>query len=150
MEVLLRRYKSDEKATLGKLNIDGEFYCYTLEDEYREKKVMHETRIPAGKYLLELRTIGTFHEKFKVRYPRIHKGMIEITNIPNFSAVLIHPGNTEKDTSGCILVGDRIDEQKMQIVGGTSTPAYLRVYLKIANHLALGHKATIEIQDLDR
>ena len=150
MEVVLKRYKSDKDTTLGKITINDVFECYSLEDEYREKKVMHETRIPQGKYNLKLRTIGTFHEKFKKKFPSIHKGMIEVANVPGFEAILIHPGNTDEDTSGCILVGTKVDEKKMCIVGGTSTAAYIPLYTKIANMLDIKEPVTLEIQDLDR
>ncbi|HMV01658.1 MAG TPA: DUF5675 family protein [Chitinophagales bacterium] len=87
-------------ATLGTLSLNGKFLCDTLEDEYRDIKVHGETRIPAGTYKIEL----VNSPKFTPRYG--HK-MLAVTNVPNFQGILIHPGNTDKDTSGCILVGKR-------------------------------------------
>ena len=54
------------------------FLAYTLEDEYRKEKVMHETRIPAGTYEITLRTVGGFHTKYTHKYGEMHKGMIVI------------------------------------------------------------------------
>ena len=64
------RISSQEDSTSGilfEVNPGGtkSFLCYTVEDEKRDKKVMHETRIPAGTYKLELRTVGGFHERYK-------------------------------------------------------------------------------------
>lgn len=87
-------------ATLGTLSLNGKFLCDTLEDEFRDIKVHGETRIPAGTYKIEL----VNSPKFTPRYG--HK-MLSVSNVPNFQGILIHPGNTDKDTSGCILVGKR-------------------------------------------
>ena len=130
MKLLVQRYKSSPNATLGKLFIDGVFECYTLEDEFRAVKVRGETRIPAGTYQVILRTEGTTHFQYAKRFPDIHKGMLHVINVPNFQFILIHIGNTEKDTEGCLLVGADRDENKMTI--GRSTIAYRKMYPKVA------------------
>ena len=80
MELEVIRFSSQKDSTLGLLfNVTDEkreFLCYTLEDEYREEKVMHETRIPAGTYEITLRTVGGFHNKYSERFPKIHKGTL--------------------------------------------------------------------------
>ena len=98
MKVKLVRFHHGKDDTLGLLFIDGVFQCFTLEDEYREAKVAGETRIPEGTYLLGLRNFGKHAERYG--HP-----MIEIKNVPGFTDILIHKGNTEKDTAGCLLVG---------------------------------------------
>ena len=50
MEIITQRYSDGGKSTLGLLFIDDIFNGYTLEDQRRDVKVMHETRIPAGRY----------------------------------------------------------------------------------------------------
>lgn len=148
MLLKLERIKSTDKATLGKLYINGHFECYTLEDEYRKVKVKHETRIPAGTYVIKLRKYGKWHERMKKRYITIHKGMMELIDVPNFTDILIHPGNKESDTSGCILVGTEIDEKNMVLL--QSTKAYLTLYLKVTNAMINNESVTIEIIDKDR
>lgn len=136
MNLLVQRYKSTPNATLGKLFIDGVFECYTLEDEFRAVKVRGETRIPTGKYKLALRTEGETHLKYAQRFPDIHRGMLHVTNVPGFQWILIHIGNTEKDTEGCLLVGADRDEQKMTI--GRSSVAYRKMYPKVADAVTKG------------
>jgi len=131
MKLLVQRYKSTPTATLGKLFIDGVFECYTLEDEFRAVKVKGETRIPAGTYKLSLRREGTTHFQYAKRFPDIHKGMLHVLNVPGFQWILIHIGNTEKDTEGCLLVGEERDENKMTLL--RSTVAYRKMYPKVAH-----------------
>lgn len=149
MDIKLIRYKSNEFATLGKLFLDKNFECYILEDEYREVKVKHHTRISAGVYELAFRKYGRFHDIYKARYANFHQGMIELKNVPNFTDILIHAGVTHEDTSGCLLTGKQVDEQKMQITSGTSAHAYIALYIKLANAMKEG-KQFIQIFDYDR
>ncbi|MEL7531423.1 MAG: DUF5675 family protein [Bacteroidota bacterium] len=144
------RYSFGKHDTLGKLYIDGKFVAYTLEDEKREVKKKHDTCIPPGKYKLSFRTVGGFHDRYKndKRFKDFHIGMLWVRDVPNFQFILIHVGNTDKDTSGCLLVGLEPDrrresslEEKRMIVG--SGAAYKKVYPIIANHLASGQPALI-------
>ena len=50
MEITVNRFISDNDTTISHINVDGKFICFGLEDEYRENKLVGETRIPAGKY----------------------------------------------------------------------------------------------------
>lgn len=79
--------------------------CYTLEDEYQALKVKGETRIPAGVYEIKFRKKGGLHAKYNKKYPDIHRGMLHITDVPNFEHILIHTGNTDEHTAGCLIVG---------------------------------------------
>ncbi|MEL6593544.1 MAG: DUF5675 family protein, partial [Bacteroidota bacterium] len=144
------RYSFGKHDTLGKLYIDGKFMAYTIEDEKRDVKVKHETCIPAGKYKLSLRTVGGFHSRYSNDrdFNDFHIGMLWVREVPNFQFILIHVGNTDKDTSGCLLVGlepDRSKENKIdskRMIFG-SRAAYKKVYPVIANHLASGQPAVI-------
>lgn len=128
MKIELRRYRDTGIATFGKIFIDDEFQCYTLEDIQRNEKIVGETRIPSGDYVLAPRRYGKFYEKYKDKFS--HSFAIEICDVPNFTDVLIHIGNTDADTRGCVLVGDRADENANAIYA--STNAYLALYEKIA------------------
>jgi len=145
MIIKVQRFHSSDDFTIGKLFIDNKFECFTCEDEKRELKVMHETRIDAGTYDISLRTYGGHHEKYKVRFKDIHKGMLQLINVPKFKDILIHCGNDESDTSGCILVGKHAD-----LIRGTisqSTQAYRDLYIKVMAAFERGEKVKIEIKD---
>jgi hypothetical protein len=145
MNITVTRYKHEKDFTIGKLFIDGQFECYTLEDEKREVKVMHETRIPEGKYNVVLRTFGGHHEKYEKKFPE-HEGMLWVTNVPGFKDILIHIGNDDDDTSGCLLVGLGPDEAKGKIVN--STVAYLRLYNKVLPVLKAGKEVWIKYESV--
>jgi hypothetical protein len=153
MELKLYRISSQADSTNGILYINNEFACYTLEDEQREIKVMHETAIPLGIYEIQFRTVGGFHSKYLKRYGAdFHKGMLELQDVPNFQYILIHTGNTDEHTSGCILISDTQENNLIVKDGfaGKSTQAYKRVYPIIAKALLNNEKVTIEIVDLTK
>ena len=110
MKLKVLRFSSQDDSTNGLLFNDSDgkmnFLCYTLEDEAREVKVKGETRVPAGTYKVELRTEGGFNNKYTKKYGDFHKGMLHVTNVPNFEFILIHTGNDDSHTAGCLLVGD--------------------------------------------
>lgn len=109
-------------CTLGRLTIDGEPQCYTLEDLEREVKIHGETAIPVGVY----EVIITPSARFKRNLPLL-------VDVPNFSGVRIHPGNSSADTGGCILVGDVPDIQANWL--GASRNAFNRLFPKIQKAL---------------
>ena len=125
-------------TSLGRLFLNGKFLCDTLEDEYRDIKVHSETRIPAGTYKVELVNSPKFS-------PRYGHDMLWVTNVPNFEGILIHPGNTEKDTSGCILLGRR-DQLTATLVDSRAT--YDSIY-KILSPL-VKNGLYISVIDYDR
>ena len=154
MKLDVLRFSSEKDSTSGLLfDVTGKrkFLCYTLEDEYRTKKVMQETRIPAGKYEIKLRKEGGFHKRYSKRYPDIHRGMLHVTNVPNFKWILIHVGNTDEHTAGCLLLGDSQENNQIKTDGfiGKSSQAYVRVYDYIAKALDMGEKVTITYYDFD-
>ena len=154
MKLDVLRFSSEKDSTSGLLfDVTGKrkFLCYTLEDEYRTKKVMQETRIPAGTYEIKYRKEGGHHKKYTQRYPDIHRGMLHVTNVPNFKWILIHVGNTDEHTAGCLLLGDTQENNQIKTNGfiGKSSQAYVRVYDYIARALDMGEKVTITYYDFD-
>jgi len=91
----LKRIFKGNQYTIGKLYIDGEYFCDTLEDVVRPEKIKNETAIPAGTYDVIL----NMSNRFKKILPLLLR-------VPNYEGVRIHSGNTKEDTSGCILVGE--------------------------------------------
>ncbi len=94
MLINLIRYDFNDRRTIGKLSIDGLFAMYTLEDAVRDVKIAGETAIPAGTY----KVVITESQRFKHPLPLL-------LDVPGFTGVRIHSGNTAADTCGCILVG---------------------------------------------
>ncbi|MBK3519927.1 DUF5675 family protein [Carboxylicivirga marina] len=149
MELKVVRYSSSEESTLGLLFIDGVFACYTLEDEHRDVKVMGETRIPSGRYRVELRTFGRLHWRYLRKYGMdFHKGMLQIMNVPGFTDILIHKGNDDDDTAGCLLLGDSVNNNQMKDgFIGSSMVAYNRVYAVIRDALSNGNEVFLVLSD---
>lgn len=147
------RFSSNSQSTLSLLfNVtqDREFLGFGLEDEYRTEKIKGETRIPSGRYKLGLRKEGGFHNRYKTKYKSIHKGMIEVLNVPNFKYILWHVGNDDDDTEGCLLLGDT-SQQNITKPGfiGASRDAYKRIYPQIANLLDKGEECYVTYVDYD-
>lgn len=98
MELKLTRDLLNSAYTLGKLSIDGIFFCYTVEDTDRlsrgEAKIFGQTAIPRGTYKVEL-----------AMSPHFDKVTPRLIDVPEFDGVLIHSGNTAADTEGCIIIG---------------------------------------------
>ncbi len=106
MNITLNRIAKKSKYTIGKLYIDGEYFCDTIEDtdrgltqtmtdaQIKSKKVHGQTAIPTGTY----KVIISYSNKFKRQMPLL-------LNVPGFLGIRIHSGNTEKDTEGCLIVG---------------------------------------------
>lgn len=152
MKLNVIRHQFGKDATNGMLFIDGVFECYTLEDEVRDVKVMSETAIPLGTYKIKFRNIGGFDTKYKARYgTTFHKGMLELQDVPNFKYILIHTGNTDEHTAGCLLLGETqqdLDKGKDGFVGG-SGDAYKKMYPKVRDALLNGEKVTIEYSNIN-
>ena len=147
MTVVVQRINQDTDSTIGALFIDGKLECWTIEDEVRTKKVYAETAIGDGTYKLKLRTHGGFHKRYTRKFGEAwHKGMIEICDVPKFSDVLIHIGNDDDDTAGCLLVGLEVNINTFERgMIKRSTPAYQRIYPKIRDALLSGEAVTLTI-----
>jgi len=121
MEILIKRYILAETYTIGRLTIGNLFSCDTLEDKVRIPfvKVPKETAIPAGSY----KVVMDLSPTFKVVMPHV-------LNVPNFEGIRIHPGNDEKNTEGCILVG-LLSAQRDKLI--SSRPTYEKLIKIIEN-----------------
>ena len=155
MKLKVLRFSSQEDSTSGLLFEENDlglrFLCYTLEDERRSIKVKGETRVPSGTYKLALRKEGGFHKRYKGKYGAWHRGMLHVTEVPGFEWILIHTGNTDEHTGGCLLLGDSQENNVIIKDGfvGKSGNAYKRVYSPIARNIEKGNEVTIEYIDLD-
>ena len=106
MRITLIRIANKPTYTIGKLYIDGVYFCDTLEDvdrglddsmsvdEILKKKIKDNTAIPTGIYPVKI----TYSPKYKKLMPLVD-------NVKGYQGIRIHSGNTHKDTSGCLLVG---------------------------------------------
>lgn len=142
MQLKVIRTEKNQYCTIGKLYIDGQYFCDTLEDVDRglsndmeinkitSVKVYGKTAIPTGTYSVILSQSN--------RFKRI---LPEILNVPGWSGVRIHSGNKAEDTLGCILVGTRLNEQ--YIVNSRETEKKLLSLLQIA--LSKKDAITLEI-----
>lgn len=142
MRLEVHRFSYTPKYTLGLFYIDDKFECFTLEDTFREVKIPKETCIPYGTFEVKLRTEGTHNEEYAKKFPDIHKGMLHLQDVPNFQYILIHIGNSNADSEGCILVGNQSVKSGSLV---DSTNAYKELYKKIAPVLIKGEKVTIKI-----
>lgn len=145
--IVVDRFTSDHESTISLISLDGKFVCFGLEDEHRTKKVFSETRIPAGVYDVKVRTWGGFHQRYAARFD-YHKGMLEILNVPGFTDILIHIGNTEKDTAGCLLVGMGCYSAEGNMSLQASLVAYELFYKKVID-AALAGKLKMHIINND-
>ncbi len=154
MILKVNRIASSSQSTLSVMTLtEGEKVrarCFGIEDERREIKVSGETRIDSGKYLLTLRTVGGFNRRYAKKFGGKHYGMLWLREVPNFEYVLIHAGNAEKDTAGCLLPNLLAAfNQAGDFVGQRSVDAYFRIYTPLAGHLRGGGNAMVEVFDED-
>lgn len=138
LELFLARKRNWDDTATGELYADAVFQCFTVEDRVRdlgahgEGKVWGQTAIPAGRY----RIIIDHSDKFK-------KDMIHIMDVPFFTGIRMHGGNTDEDVTGCVLVGDALDGK--EIPHGHSTPTIKALFAKVQKILADGGQVWITI-----
>lgn len=121
MELKLRRIARRDTYTIGKLYVDGVMFCDTIEDrdrgltqkmgvdEITRRKVYGETAIPMGRYEVDMSVPSAKYVKKAQTdgyYKTLCMNMPRLCNVKGYTGVLIHPGTDEKDTLGCILVGE--------------------------------------------
>lgn len=145
-EITVTRMTATSTRTISRLDIDGNPFCFILEDAIRETKIPSETCIPAGRYQVIRRYHGRFYETYKSKFG--HNHVFEIVGIPNYSDVLIHIGNDIADTRGCLLTGQdisflEIGKPKMTIA--RSTAAYKALYDEITRQFDSGKEVFITI-----
>ncbi|QIH31645.1 DUF5675 family protein [Sphingobacterium sp. DR205] len=148
MNMLLKRVRQGKNSTLSELYIDGLFQCYVLEDRIRDHKIKGQTCIPAGRYRLGINYWGGMNTAYKRRFPDMHQGMIEIRDVPAFSNIYIHIGNTHADTAGCLLVGTYFhrDKNREDYEVYQSQEAYLNLYQVLIDHVKSG-KVILSIEN---
>src|SRR3990167_10319749 len=126
MEIQLIRDTFSPTCTIGRLGINGVHECWTLEDFVRPEgapKVPGRTAIPYGRYELMI----THSERFQRSLPIL-------LGVPGFQGIRIHPGNTDADTEGCILVGRTKGENFI----GESKSAFAALSLKLQKARSAG------------
>lgn len=116
MNLVLEREHGTKGYTRGRLFLGEQFLCFTLEDQEREVKIPGETAIPCGFYQIAI-----------TRSERFQRFMPILLNVPGFSGVRIHPGNTASDTEGCILVGNILGADSV----GDSRAAFSTLFEKM-------------------
>ena len=140
---VIRKYRAST-YTIGKLYINGKYYCDTLEDtdrfldakmslvEILSKKVKGSTCIPYGKYEVTLDIISPKYSNFtKYPYAKLCNGkMPRILNVKGFEGILIHAGNDANSTDGCLLVGE--NKVKGKVINSQATWKGLYRILKVA------------------
>lgn len=137
MKLYLQRGFFTKESTGGLLIVDETIECFTLEDQVRvQGKVMHETAIPFGIYEVVL----SHSPKYGVLMP-------EIKNVPGFTGIRIHPGNTDEDTSGCLLVGQNMTIENNDIKITNSKIAFDLLMAKLRKATEAKESITIEITE---
>ena len=140
MKYQIQRYSDNGESTLGLMHqvIDNklEFQAYTLEDEYRAVKIKHETCIPSRLYSVKFnRTDTPLTLKYRRKFPWFTYHL-EIQDVQGFKGVYLHIGNTDDNSSGCVLLGDgannNIEEDGFI---SNSTKAFKRFYLEASAEL---------------
>lgn len=152
MELRLERNHKLNDYTIGDLYIDDIFYCNTLEDtdrgltssmteqEINKIKIKGKTAIPTGKYKITLDIISPRFSNSSL-YKSIDGKLPRLLNVPGFDGILIHIGNTPKDTDGCILVG--YNKIKGQVLNSKDT--FNGLYTKLLESKSKGELISITI-----
>ena len=132
MRILLQRHALKAGYTIGRMEINGLYFCDTLEDtdrglresmtedEIAALKVKGATAIPTGTYRIDMQT----------RSPRFGRVLPRLVSVKGYAGVLIHSGNTADDTEGCILVGE--NRERGKVLNSRATLEHLLVFLREA------------------
>ena len=141
MKLTLKRIALRSTYTIGRLYVDSNYFCDTLEDTVRdlnkngkfdngEKKVYAKTAIPYGTYEIK----WTYSPRFKKYTP-------QLMNVPSFEGIRIHAGNTSADTEGCLLLGEN---KKVGMV--LNSRATINKFYPLIKEACSKGKVTIEIK----
>lgn len=138
MKLKIERSWCGPECTVGTMTLNGAYECFTLEDVVREVqdlpvsewKVKGETAIPKGTYNVAI----TPSQRFGRDLPLLE-------NVPGFSGIRIHPGNTAADTEGCILVGKARSTRSVM----DSRTAFNELFAKLRDALEAGETVTLEV-----
>lgn len=154
MDILVKRIAKRDTYTIGKLYINGEYFCDTIEDkdrglkqdtpleEIKRKKIKHRTAIPTGTYDLTMNIISPRFSKKSFYIQNCNGGRLpRLLNVPGFDGILIHIGNTASDSSGCILVGKNTQVGKVL----NSTNTFKKLYSILDQASRAGDKIKITV-----
>ena len=141
MKLTLKRIALKPTYTIGRLYIDNNYFCDTLEDTVRdlnkngkfdngEKKVYAKTAIPYGTYEIK----WTYSPRFKKYTP-------QLMSVPSFEGIRIHAGNTSADTEGCLILGE--NKQVGKVLNSRVT---INKFYSIIKKACSKGKVTIEIK----
>ena len=141
MKLTLKRIALRSTYTIGRLYVDGNYFCDTLEDTVRdlnkngkfdngEKKVYAKTAIPYGTYEIK----WTYSPRFKKYTP-------QLMNVPSFEGIRVHAGNTSADTEGCLILGE--NKQVGKVLNSRAT---INKFYTIIKKACSKGKVTIEIK----
>ena len=153
MKLLVERRWKKPTYVIGRLYVDGVYFCNTLEDkdrglkkEYgaavvRSRKVTGETAIPTGTYGVAMNVTSPKYAAAKWYWDLCQGKMPRLLSVPGFDGILIHPGNTALDTMGCILVGKNTKVGQLT----DSRATFEALYKKMKAAYDKGDLITIEI-----
>ena len=153
MKLILKRIYTCNRYTIGHLYVNNEYVCDTLEDCDRgldsnmplltilNTKIKDQTAIPCGTYNILMNVVSPKYSK-RQYYMDVCKGKVpRLDNVPGYSGVLIHVGNDQDDTSGCILVGQ--NKIKGKVMNSKST--FEKLYPMLKKAYNNGEKITLTI-----
>ncbi len=153
MKITVERFAFKKNYTIGRLYLDGQRFCDTLEDydrnltstmpleDIKKIKVKDETAIPTGTYTV---TLNEKSPRFgsRAQYAFCNGKLPRLKNVPGYEGVLIHIGNKPSDTSGCILVGE--NKAVGQVLNSTNT--FRNLYKKLSEANNRGEQILIEVK----
>ena len=154
MRIVIDRKWPKETYTIGRLYINGELFCNTLEDTDRglsktdplsriqSVKIPGETAIPKGTYTVSLDIVSPKYSAVKWYYDLCKGKMPRLLMVPGFDGILVHPGTSALDTRGCVLVGR--NTKKGQLTESRDT--FKRLYERLKSARDRGESITVEIR----
>lgn len=141
MEIKVDRKWKKGKYTIGRLYIDGEFICNTIEDtdrgltqnmseeEIKSKKIYGQTAIPTGRYKVLMNVVSPKFSQ-KEFYMNVCKGKVpRLEGVKGFSGILIHSAATADNVEGCIGVGFNTEIGRLNSI----KEAFEKVYSKLSS-----------------
>lgn len=136
LQLKLTRTKFFSTHTIGQLYVKDDFFCFVLEDVVRDVKIPKETAIPYGTYSVVLQYS-----------PRFGADCLTILNVPNYTGVRIHAGNSAADTDGCLILGYQLTEANI-IRPGTTRPAVSDLRAIVKRAIESNVRVELEIKKL--
>lgn len=153
MELRIERISVQTDYTIGRLLVDGVYFCDTMEptdrglvgtmtaEEVRAVKRMGLTAIPVGRYRVTL-AVKSPKMSAKVTYRFCDGRLPRLVNVPGYEGILIHIGNFPRDTQGCILVGRNVERGKLLY----STQMFRRLYEVLQAAVGRGEDVWAEVR----